>query len=169
MLTLYPIHLPKQCVSGSNLNRASGWTVQILELNQINQFDKKNMNRLFELRFNSFIFVRLEPIVQDVEPIWAARVPRGQGAVAPPCMWIYRFGDKFSCRTMVSYPTPLNNGQQHSSRRELSTKHQTGQKPSLEPSNCFGHGLETFLAWSVNRRWRLTLAKNCSTDCPDSF
>lgn len=39
---------------------------------------------------------------------------RGQGAAdlpAPPCMWIYRFGDKFSCRTMVSYPTPLNNVQ----------------------------------------------------------
>lgn len=27
-------------------------------------------------------------------------------------VWIYRLGDKFSCSTMVSYPTPLNNVQQ---------------------------------------------------------
>lgn len=60
-------------------------------------------------------FFCLEPTVHFKDTtLKIEQSARGQGAVvlpAPRSVWIYRVGDKFSCRTVVSYPTPFNNPQ----------------------------------------------------------
>lgn len=118
-------HLDERC--GCILARK----LRILDQNQRGAF----LFRANE-RVNSRVLLHLEPIVQLEETILRpVESARGQGAVvqpAPPSMWIYRLGDKFSCRTMVSYPTPLNNVQHHISPRESATKPTQHQKRNVK-------------------------------------
>lgn len=97
------IHLPYHCVSGSSLNLAAS------ALNT-----EHSLRGIFAVCVDwiLIIWIFLEPIVQFEETTMTPAVnARGQGAVAPPCMWVYRLRDKFSCRTMASYPTPIRNVQ----------------------------------------------------------